>query len=296
MKLDRHFFEILRTRMENILRALSGNRKAYIIFGDRIATDIKNTVTLNPRDSIIPGVKASLAELYLFYKACTAHEGSHIRYTSLTAWKKACKKGPIFQHLTNIIEDGRIEAAISEVLPGAGRWLKFNNNYIFNHRKDYGTGSQAFLGGLVAYSVVGQIPKVDPKITRLIKLAAPYVDIGKAAASTEEVLDVVEEILTIPEIKELLESMPPEPVEGDKGTLNPEKSTPSVKTKSRAEKALTIISKRKSDKKPDKPVGESGKESEDTVGELDKIGESGGKSSRSHTTDETRLILVKHLR
>jgi len=89
MKLTQHFFEALRTRMENILRSLSGNRKAYIIYGNTIATDVKNQVVLEPRDCIIPGINCSLVELYLFYKACTAHEGGHIRFTSKKAWDEA---------------------------------------------------------------------------------------------------------------------------------------------------------------------------------------------------------------
>ena len=143
--------------MENILRSLSGNRKAYIVYGNTIATDVKNQVVLEPRDRILPGINCSLVELYLFYKACTAHEGGHIRFTSKKAWDEAARRGPAFQHLTNIIEDGRIEAAVGQELPGAGRWIKFTNQYVFNHRKDYGEGIQN-LGGLCAYSVCGKLP------------------------------------------------------------------------------------------------------------------------------------------
>jgi hypothetical protein len=305
MKLDRHFFEILRTRMENILRALSGNRKAHIIYGDTVATDVKNTVVLKSTNSILPGKRCSLAELYVYYKACTSHEGAHIRYTSLKAWREACDRGPAFQHLTNIIEDGRIEAAISEVLPGAGRWIKFNNHYIFKHRKDYGTGVQAFLMGLAIYSVVGKIPKIEPESIRLIKLAAPYVDIGKAATSTEEVLEVVEEILNIPEIKELFKSDPPDPIEGDKGTDKPEKTTPLERTKSRAEKAREVISRRKecskgSESTSEKPaIDDSLKESKDSTGtsstkseESSEDSKSDGKSDKSigdDTEDKTPI-------
>lgn len=297
MKLDRHFFEILRTRMENILRALSGNRKAHIIYGDTVATDVKNTVVLKSTNSILPGKRCSLAELYLFYKACTSHEGAHIRYTSLKAWREACDRGPAFQHLTNIIEDGRIEAAISEVLPGAGRWIKFNNHYIFKHRKDYGAGSQAFLLGLAAYSIVSKIPKLDSETIRLIKLAAPYVDIGKAATSTEEVLEVVEEILNIPEIKELFKSDPPDPIEGDKGTDKPEKTTPLERTKSRAEKAREVISRRKSkecskgsESTSEKPaIDDSLKESKDSTGTSSTKSEESREDSKSDSKSDKSI-------
>ncbi len=241
MKLTQHFFEALRTRMENILRSLSGNRKAYIIYGNTIATDVKNQVVLEPRDCIIPGINCSLVELYLFYKACTAHEGGHIRFTSKKAWDEAARRGPAFQHLTNIIEDGRIEAAVGQELPGAGRWIKFINQYIFNHRKDYGEGIQEFLGGLCTYSVCGKLPLLSPETLRLVKLAAPYVDIGKAAPTTEKVLEVVEEILNIPDIKNLFDSMPPPPMDEQKGTNSPQKTAPSQEIKERANQAQKVV-------------------------------------------------------
>ncbi len=250
MELNKYFFEALRLRLENILRALSNNRKAHIVYSTSIATDVKNTVYLQARDYIEPDVKPALAELLLFYKACVSHEGAHIRFTSLDDWKEACSRGPVFQNLTNIIEDGRIETAISQTLPGAGRWIKFTNQYVYNNRKPktYGTGLQAFLMGLNVYSILQTVPPfLSPEIQRLIKLAAPYVDIGRAASSTKEVLECVEEILTIPEIKALVDaSTPPPMIEGDKGTTSPEKTTPSKETSERAEKAKKIIQHRKS--------------------------------------------------
>ena len=208
MELNKYFFEALRLRLENILRALSNNRKAHIVYSTSIATDVKNTVYLQARDFIEPDVKPALAELLLFYKACVSHEGAHIRFTSLDDWKEACSRGPVFQNLTNIIEDGRIETAISQVLPGAGRWIKFANQYGYNHRKPetYGAGLRAFLMGLNVYSILQTVPPfLSPETQKLIKLAAPYVDIGRAASSTKEVLECVEEILTIPEIKALVD-------------------------------------------------------------------------------------------
>jgi len=78
-------------------------------------------------------------------------------------------------------------------------------------------------------------------------LAAPYVDIGRAASSTKEVLECVENILSIPEIKSLVDaSSPPPIIEGDKGTTSPEQATPSEETSERAEKAKEIIKRRKS--------------------------------------------------
>ena len=250
MELNKYFFEALRLRLENILRALSNNRKAHIVYSTSIATDVRNTVYLQARDYIEPDVKPALTELLLFYKACVSHEGAHIRFTSLNDWKEACNRGTVFQHLTNIIEDGRIESAISQVLPGTGRWIKFTNQYVYNHRKPetYGTGLQAFLMGLNVYSILQTVPPfLSPEIQRLIKLAAPYVDIGRAASSTKEVLECVENILSIPEIKSLVDaSSPPPIIEGDKGTTSPEQATPSEETSERAEKAKEIIKRRKS--------------------------------------------------
>ena len=255
MELNKYFFEALRLRLENILRALSNNRKAYIVYSNSISTDAKNIVHLNPRDQIESGVKADLVELLIFYKACVCHEGAHIRFTSLKDWKEACNRGPIFQHLVNIIEDGRIEAAIAEVLPGAGRWIKFTNQYIYNHRKPeaYGNGLKAFLMGLTTYSILKTIPPFLPAETqRLIKLAGPYVDIGRAAPATGETLQCAEQILLIPEIKALVDaSTPPSMIEGNKGTKSPQKTTPSKETSERAEKALVIIQRRKLRKLPE---------------------------------------------
>ena len=246
MELNKYFFEALRMRLENILRALSNNRKAHIVYNNCMATDVKNTVYLQARDYIEPNVKPSLAELLLFYKARVSHEGAHLRFTSLDDWKEACSRGPIFQHLTNIIEDGRIEAAISQILPGAGRWIKFTNQYNYKHRKPeaYGTGLDAFLMGLNVYSILQTIPPFL-ETQRLIKLAAPYVDIGRAASATKEVLNCVEKILAIPEIKSLIDaSTPPPMIEGDKGTTSSEKTTPSDEISERAEKAKKIIQRR----------------------------------------------------
>lgn len=284
MKLTQHFFEALRTRMENILRSLSGNRKAYIIYGNTIATDVKNQVVLEPRDRILPGINCSLVELYLFYKACTAHEGGHIRFTSKKAWDEATRRGPAFQHLTNIIEDGRIEAAVGQELPGAGRWIKFTNQYIFNHRKDYGEGIQEFLGGLCAYSVCGKLPLLSPETLRLVKLAAPYVDMGKAAPTTEKVLEVVEEILNIPDIKNLFDSIPPPPMDEQKGTNSPQKTTPSQETKERANQAQKVVLARRKAKEGEqsetsKKSGETEESSEDP--EATSKEENSGKSEES---------------
>ncbi len=260
MKLNRYFFEALRTRMENILRALSGNRKAHIIFGTSACTDVENQVVLEPRDRIVPDVSCSLVELYLFYKACTAHEGGHIRYTSKKAWEEAIRRGPVFQHIVNIIEDGRIEAAVGQELPGAGRWLKFMNQYIFKHRTDYGSGPMEFLGGLCAYSVCGRIPpSLSPETVHLVKLVAPYVDIGKAAPTTEKVLEVAEEILEIPEIQQLFDAFAPPPLqENKKGTNSPQQVNPSQAVKERAEKARTLIMQRQSVSQQGKNEDQSG--------------------------------------
>ncbi len=284
MKLTQHFFEALRTRMENILRSLSGNRKAYIIYGNTIATDVKNQVVLEPRDRILPGIKCSLVELYLFYKACTAHEGGHIRFTSKKAWNEAARRGPAFQHLTNIIEDGRIEAAVGQELPGAGRWIKFTNQYVFNHRKDYGEGIQEFLGGLCAYSVCGKLPLLSPETLRLVKLAAPYVDMGKAAPTTEKVLEVVEEILNIPDVKNLFDSIPPPPMDEQKGTNSPQKTAPSQEIKERANQAQKVVLARRKAKEGEqsetsKKSGETEESSEDP--EATSKEENSGKSEES---------------
>jgi hypothetical protein len=261
MELNKYFFEVLRNRLENILRPLSGNYKARIVYGDTTATDIKNTVILSARNEIIPGKTPSLAELYLSYKGSTAHEGGHIRYTSLSAWQTATARGPIFQHLTNIIEDGRIEALISERLPGAGKWIRFKNNYIYDNRppEHYGKGLNAFLGGLIVYSVLQKIPAFLPAdIVHTIKLAAPYVDIGKAASCTEDVLPQVEAIMAMPEVQELISKASPPNMLPDTGSSKPEKAS-SQKAQERAEKAEKIIKRRLKTKKTQEESEEENK-------------------------------------
>lgn len=250
------FYEALRMRLVNILRSLSGNRKAIIVYGDAIATDVKNTVILQKRNYIERDVPATLNELLLFYKSCVAHEGSHIRFTSLPDWMEATRRGPVFQHLTNIIEDGRIEAAISEYLPGAGQWIKFNNQYVYRHRPKeiYGEGLSAFMMGLNVYSILCVIPPfLPPDIIDLIKLAAPHVDIGRASLSTANVLVCVEKILEIPEVMTLIQdSLPPQALEEQKGTNRPQEFSSSGAVSARAEKARKALSRSKRADKPEK--------------------------------------------
>lgn len=249
MQLDKAFFEVLRTRLENILRPLSLNYKAHVELGDMACTDIEDTVILPAQDQIIPNIPASLTELYLSYKAMTAHEGAHIRFTSLKAWEEATSRGTLFQHLTNIIEDGRVEALISEELPGAGKWLRFNNEYFYKN-KDFSNAdideSMAFLIGLTFYSTCQKIPSGLPtNVVSTIKKAAPYVDLGKAASCTEDVLPQVEAILALPEVNDLIDNivLPELP---DTGTDAPEERS-SEKAQERAEKAITIIELRNDD-------------------------------------------------
>lgn len=291
MKLNTYFFEALKARLENILRSLSGNRKSHITWGGTIATDIVNQVVLTPRAEIVPGVPASLAELLVFYKACVAHEGAHIKYTSKEDWEEACSRGPAFQHLTNIIEDGRIESAISRDLPGAGRWLRFANNYVIRHRAAWGEGVTAFLMGLTAYAVAGRIPDVDPETKRLIKLAAPWVDIGKASPDTKGVLNCIEEILNIPEIEELFRRETPPPPKDERASGRPQKSKPDQKTKDREEKAREVLKKRA--EKSDSSEKEGPKEEESSsTGSKDADDKSEenpkGKSGDEHKDDSEK--------
>lgn len=300
MKLNKYFFEALKTRLENILRSLSSNRRSYVIWGSATATDVVNKVTLVPRSEIVPGVPASLAELLVYYKACVAHEGAHIKYTSKKDWEEACSRGPAFQHLTNIIEDGRIEAAISRDLPGAGRWLRFTNSYIYRNRATWGEGVAAFLMGLTAYSVAGRIPDVDPEIKRRIKLAAPWVDIGKASPDTKGVLTCVEEILKIPEIEELFRREAPPPPKDERASGKPQKSNPDQKTKDRAEKAREVLKKRagsetdksseestSADGTPDESVSAGDNSDESTSENPLEAGDAGENPPEDEPADET---------
>jgi glutaconate CoA-transferase subunit B len=163
--------------------------------------------------------------------------------------------------ITNIIEDGRIEALISERLPGAGKWIRFKNNYIYDNRppEHYGKGLNAFLGGLIVYSVLQKIPAFLPAdIVHTIKLAAPYVDIGKAASCTEDVLPQVEAIMAMPEVQELISKASPPNMLPDTGSSKPEKAS-SQKAQERAEKAEKIIKRRLKTKKTQEESEEENK-------------------------------------
>jgi len=281
MELNKYFFEALKIRLENILRSLSDNRKAYVVWGSTTATDAANKVVLTPQNTIVSGVPATLAELLIYYKACVSHEGAHLKYTSKRYWEEACSRGPAFQHLTNIIEDGRVEAAISRDLPGAGRWLRFTNDYVIRHREQWPEGIPGFLAGLCAYSVTCRIPAGLPgKTKRLIRLAAPWVDIGKASRDTKGVLTCVEEILKIPDIDKLFSQETPPPPKNERTTARPQKSQPDKKTEDRAKKArerIKTLGEASSEKTPDKEAS-SGGSSEKTP---DKEASSGGSSEKT---------------
>lgn len=252
-KKNEYFFTALRTRLTAVARAIAGKNRIMVQWGSSTATDMRGNIYMVPSNEIEPGVSCKLPELILSYKGKASHEGGHEKFTSYEIWQQACKRGPVIRTLVNIIEDGRIEAAVAYENEGAGRWLRFNNQYIYKNRppERYGNGGQqTFLMGLVVYSVLKVVPPFLPEETReLIKLAAPYVDIGRAAPNTEVVLEMAEAINAIPEIQELFKNpvtMPPSP--DHQGSKKPSDSEASEDNKQRAKKAVVIISKRQSTK------------------------------------------------
>lgn len=243
----KYIFTALLQRLVLIARTLVGNPKVNVQWSTETASDVNGNIYIGIGYEIEPGIPCSLPELILANKAKVAHECGHEMFTSLPTWEEAVKEGPVIRTLVNIIEDGRIEALVAEESPGAGRWLKYLNQYIFKHREDYGEGLQAFFGGLINYSVNKAIPPGLPaEIVPIVKLAAPYVDIGRAGEHTQVVLDQARLIAALPEVQELIDdATQPCPQSPDRqGTNSPKKGGHSKDNKKRADKAVIVVQKR----------------------------------------------------
>ena len=158
------------------------------------------------------------------------------------------------------------------------RCIKFVNYYIYKHTS-VGNVDTGFLYCINTYSGISKLPKIeDPELKRLVYIAIPYIDIGKSATITKEVVDTVEALLEIPDIAKLFEDYDEE-VPDMPGSSKPEKKPDTKESKERAEKARKIIMKRKkaSEEKDDKESSDkSDTESDDK--KSDKTKESDSKS------------------
>ncbi|MCF8010864.1 MAG: hypothetical protein K9L17_08135 [Clostridiales bacterium] len=214
--------ELKRVRLQTLARILSG-RKLTLKFGKGSYTDLR-TITLSPFDGEIePGVPASKAECWVMLKASCAHESGHVLFTSRGVMEKTGDK--LLSLLLNIIEDSRIELAMSNTYPGTAGWFKFSADYIIANRQDWGTGTNALLGGLTAYAVGGRVPDqiaAQKDVLELIENCIPIVDRGRIAEDTFGALDCAEQVYK--ELESYLKMSPPSKSPEVRGTYEPAKA------------------------------------------------------------------------
>lgn len=206
--------ELRRQRLQTLARTLSGNNLLVVIL-TKDCSHVKDERVIAVTDfagEVVPGVPATKGECLLHQKASCTHEAAHIRFTDLEAWGEAVRRG--ISSLVNILEDARVNTAISEIYPGARDWLDFRNNYYLVK------GRWDTLGGIFCvYALTGKIPKsAPPEARKLVKKCRPYVERAVAASTTWEVLDVAEELAGL--LKEHMSELPqlPQP----RGTYNPQ--------------------------------------------------------------------------
>lgn len=242
--------ELKRVRLQSLARILSGKGKLTLMFGGASCTDLKSIILNHIDAEIVSGVAASKPESWLAMKAAAAHESAHIRFTSHGVWQQAVRHSNIMAHLLNIIEDARIERAMSNLYPGTLIWFRFMNDYIFLNRKDWGTGPKALMGGLISHAVVGRLP-VDiaeqKDVSELVFKCAPHIDKGRFAPDTKTAYACAQEVFNI--IRDFMESFSPPPVSELTGSHDPEKA-PDGKLDPRREPSLSKDKPKKPDEKP----------------------------------------------
>lgn len=285
--------EGMQQNLQTAARFYTEQNDLMVKFSNKTATDMKKTIFLqHHRGEIITGIPAGSAECWVVMKAGNAHESAHIIFSHRRAWERACSKGRLFQHIVNILEDSRIEKAVSNIYPGTKLWLRFTNEYFFKNRKFNSSGLKGFLDGLLCYAVVGLVPEgMDDKVNEVIEDCMDYVDVARNAESTWDVLKYTEKILEIaakafPEVESLEKS------EGFKGTDNP-MSAPNgdedprrvVKRKSKSKKKSSEDEKSSSGDAKGEAEGSTGK-GEDKEESEDKPASAGEPSSDSKDSDK----------
>ncbi|SHF15725.1 Nitric oxide reductase activation protein [Desulforamulus putei DSM 12395] len=192
--------ELKRWRLQTLARMFTKVDDLTVVLSNRASTDFKKIFVKKLTDSIVPGIPALPEECWLAMKAQNIHESGHIRFTDINAWKSACEKGVLIQHIVNIIEDSRIEKCMAAVFPGTAMQLRFQNEYIFKNRKNWGTGIEAVLNGMCTYAVCGDIPdsiQDQDNVMEVIYELISLVDIGREANDTWEVLELADQAAEI---------------------------------------------------------------------------------------------------
>ncbi|MCL6639433.1 MAG: hypothetical protein K6T80_07125 [Firmicutes bacterium] len=217
--------ELKRVRLQTLARVLSGKGDLTLMFAREASTDLKNIRLIYFDNQIVPGVPASREECWVSLKATCAHEAGHIRFTSKGVWEKARRVSRHLAHVLNIVEDARIERCMANAYPGTLLWFRFANDYIFTHRRDWGTGPKALISGLISYAVVGRVPgqvAEQKEVMELLTKCAPIIDAGRMENNTEGAYARAVEIWDI--IKDCVVSSEPPPVPVSLGTDSPEES------------------------------------------------------------------------
>lgn len=277
--------EIKRQCLQTAARFYTERNRLIVSFGGSTATDMTNIYLRYMDNEILQGIKAEPSECWIATKAGNAHEAAHIIFSDKRIWDKAVKKGPLIQHLVNILEDARIERAMSNMYPGTMLWLRFSNEYIFRNRKEYGSGVSAFLMGLCAYAVVGKIPEMlEDRAKDLIRQCADYINEARLAKHTSDVLEYAEEIAKL--VKDVYPEEFREEAKGFRGTLSPRAAPDGERDPRRLVVKIKI-------RKPGKPSEES-KETKNgssgtsgSLGSPGKADKSDGGTPSSGTSDST---------
>lgn len=131
--------EDFKSGMEKFARMFTGNYGVQLVFrGTSAYTDGKRIVV--PELSLLsrPNMTDKEIDEAIEFLMCTRgfvyHEGAHIIFSGdiKTTVKAAVKVSPKFKLLWNVLEDLRIERAISDMYPGAREALVFMNDWLMN--------------------------------------------------------------------------------------------------------------------------------------------------------------------
>ena len=282
--------EIKRVRLQTLSRALSNVDDLVLSFCSYTKIDMEkyHVYIKRMKNEICPGVAASPAECWIVSKAATAHEAAHARYSDDNAWQEAQKIGTGMAHLVNIIEDARIEKAISNIFPGTVMWFRYTNNYIIQNRKDWGTGPEALYGAILCYVLIGKIPssikKQEDVMDRLGKIS-DLLDHARNASSTWDVLESAKNIWD--NIKDFMRmytphKLPPSRLGSGKPETNPGgkidprwKPEPITRRPSKKENVEPKTNSKNKEKEIDKPDnGNMVNKANESHGELAELNES----------------------
>jgi hypothetical protein len=222
--------EEARLVLETLARSFTDRNDLKVVWDSFPCTDFKK-IYIQKSETIVPGVKCTPGELWLSQKAIIAHESAHLLFTDESAWKSFCQ-WPLEANILNIIEDARVERAMTNLFPGVLRWFRFANEYIFVNRKnwiDLQPQDQA-LHELCSYAVVGRIHDELPERERkFVQECASYVDRGRTAKTTEEAAKEAAKIVEIykryyrelPSIPEPEINFSTKPMSAPEGELDP---------------------------------------------------------------------------